>query len=296
MAFNLPAASSCPATDQRGVTRPSGGCQPGAFQAQSVGAPTTATTDAATDVTATDATLNATINLDTEAGAYFFNWGTASDDLVNTTPLTAAGVLGSDTAVTEDFPELVPRHYLLHVQAVAENATGESTGTVESFTTPGGSTATGPTVSDPTATAITQTTATLGATIDPGGADTHYQINYGTSSSYTLHTARTDIGLGTSDQTVTRPITNLQPGMTYHYSVSASNSVSSAVSADATFRTLPSPAGNSSVTGQVIALAPFLPGVKVGVPIPKAKVTVTALVEVGHARITRTTATDRDGF
>ncbi len=294
VAFNLPAASSCPATDQRGVTRPSGGCQPGAFQAQFVGAPTTATTDAATDVTATDATLNATINLDTEAGAYFFNWGTASDDLVNTTPLTAAGVLGSDTAVTEDFPDLSP-DTTYYVQAVAENATGESTGTVESFTTPGGSTATGPTVSDPTATAITQTTATLGATIDPGGADTHYQINYGTSSSYTLHTARTDIGLGTSDQTVTRPITNLQPGTTYHYSVSASNSVSSAASADATFRTLPLP-GNSSVTGQVIALAPFLPGVSVGAPIPKAKVTVTALVEVGHARITRTTATDRDGF
>jgi Fibronectin type III domain len=294
VAFNLPAASSCPTTDERGIPRPSGGCEPGAFQAKFVGSPT-ATTDAATNVTASDATLNATINFDGEAGAYFFNWGTSPTNLNQTTPLTAGGVLSSDTAVTEDFPNLAP-NTKYYFQAVAENATGETSDTsVESFTTPGGSTATGPTVSNPTATSITQTTATLGATINAGGADTHYQINYGTSASYTEHTATTDIGSGTTAQTVTQHIDNLQPGTTYHYSVAATNSVSSAATPDATFKTQPLP-GNTTVTGQVIALAPFLPGVNVGAPSPKARVTVTALVEVGRARVTKTTTSDRDGF
>ena len=74
-ALGDPASSNCPAQDQRGVDRPDGSCDIGAFEATLVGPPTAITGDA-TNITETSADLAATINLDGEAGGYHFLYGT----------------------------------------------------------------------------------------------------------------------------------------------------------------------------------------------------------------------------
>ena len=61
-ALGDPASSNCPAQDQRGVARPDGSCDIGAFEAVLIGPPT-ATTGGATEHHRTSADLSATINL-----------------------------------------------------------------------------------------------------------------------------------------------------------------------------------------------------------------------------------------
>jgi hypothetical protein len=54
-----------------------------------------------------------------------------------------------------------------------------------------------PAVSTGAADSITTSGATVTGTVDPGGAATTYQVEYGTSSSYGLTTAAADAGSGT---------------------------------------------------------------------------------------------------
>jgi hypothetical protein len=127
-----------------------------------------------------------------------------------------------------------------------------------------------PIVSNVHVVSVTTTTATIGFTINPNGADTTYVVDYGPSTSYGEETERVNIGETAGEQSLTRTITGLQSNHTYHFAVVATNALAAtgARSADqpfttpaATFASLPEPAlGKTAnvepVSGTVLIAVP----------------------------------------
>jgi hypothetical protein len=81
-----------------------------------------------------------------------------------------------------------------------------------------------PTVSNVNVLSVTETSAKVGFTINPNGADTTYVIDYGPTTSYGQKTAPVDIGATPGPQSLTQTLTGLEPGKTYHFDVLATNS------------------------------------------------------------------------
>ncbi len=101
-----------------------------------------------------------------------------------------------------------------------------------------------PAVSNVNVLSVTETTAKVGFTIDPDGADTTYTIEYGPTTSYGQKTAPVDVGATPGPQSLTQTLTGLEPGKTYHFHVLATNSAGpgGVSSADQPFTTVqPSP-------------------------------------------------------
>jgi len=81
-----------------------------------------------------------------------------------------------------------------------------------------------PVVVDGQASAVTATTATLNATVDPEGLSTKYYFEYGPTASYGSKTRAVSIGSGTSAVPVSVKLTKLKTDRTYHFRVLATNS------------------------------------------------------------------------
>ena len=88
---------------------------------------------------------------------------------------------------------------------------------------------------------ITTSSATVTGTVNPGGAQTSYHFEYGTSASYGLTTTTGDAGAGSSPVSVSNGLTGLTPDTTYHYRLVAGNAGGSSQGADRTFRTAAGP-------------------------------------------------------
>ena len=93
------------------------------------------------------------------------------------------------------------------------------------------------------ATNVAEESATLNGTVNPHAVDTHYHFEYGETTSYGSSTASEDAGSGVTPVTA-NPVTisELQPGMTYHYRLVASSEAGTASGADQTFTTPAPPA------------------------------------------------------
>ncbi|HEY5142988.1 MAG TPA: fibronectin type III domain-containing protein [Solirubrobacteraceae bacterium] len=96
---------------------------------------------------------------------------------------------------------------------------------------------------------LTQTSATLTATVDPRGSATTYHLEYGTSDSYGLSTAEKGVGSGTGPANVTAAVSGLTSATTYHYRVVATNAAGVARGGDRTFATSSPPRAPSVSTG-----------------------------------------------
>jgi hypothetical protein len=109
---------------------------------------------------------------------------------------------------------------------------------------------TAPVVSQELAVEIGATEAKLGARIGPGGVETNYSFEYGTTTSYGQKTPipEGNAGTGLAQRTVWATASGLAPGTTYHYRVVATNALGSTAGADRTFTTPPSAGcGNEAV-------------------------------------------------
>jgi hypothetical protein len=85
---------------------------------------------------------------------------------------------------------------------------------------------------------LTSTTATLNGTVNPNGFTTTAQFEYGTTSAYGSTAAVTlSPADGDTAQNVSANLTNLTPGTTYHYRLSAANPAGPSSTGDATFTT-----------------------------------------------------------
>jgi predicted outer membrane repeat protein len=123
--------TGCPATDQRGVTRPQGAaCDIGAYEV----APPNASTGSATNVSPTGATLNASAgNPDAVAGTVVFDYGTTTSYGSTTTAQSIAAGTGS-TAFSAAVSSLQP-NTTYHYRVVVTNPDGTATGSDQTFTT-----------------------------------------------------------------------------------------------------------------------------------------------------------------
>ncbi|MBU6183399.1 MAG: Ig-like domain-containing protein [Verrucomicrobia bacterium] len=101
-----------------------------------------------------------------------------------------------------------------------------------------------PSVNSFSASAVTDSTASLSATVTPNGLSTNVNFEYGTTTSYGTSTATQSIGSGNSPVTATANLNGLAPGTEYHYRVIATNSQGTTFGPDGTFTTgtpLPQP-------------------------------------------------------
>lgn len=85
---------------------------------------------------------------------------------------------------------------------------------------------------------VTGTGATVGAAIDPGGADTTYRFEYGTTTAYGLSTASVLVPGTSPAVSVTSTVTGLTAGTTYHFRISATNAAGTVTGGDGTFNTV----------------------------------------------------------
>ncbi|HET7506807.1 MAG TPA: hypothetical protein VFJ53_00465, partial [Solirubrobacterales bacterium] len=91
------------------------------------------------------------------------------------------------------------------------------------------------------ATGVTNATATLKGTVNPQGAATTYQFEYGTTTTYgkTAPLTATSAGSGTAAVAASGSASGLSPNTTYHYRIVASSETGTAYGVDKTMTTLP---------------------------------------------------------
>jgi hypothetical protein len=94
-----------------------------------------------------------------------------------------------------------------------------------------------PAVTAAAASSIVTNAATITGTVDPNGAATTYQVEYGTSTAYGLRSPSRDAGSAGDPVAISVRLTGLTPGTTYHYRVTATNAAGVRSSGDHSLRT-----------------------------------------------------------
>lgn len=87
------------------------------------------------------------------------------------------------------------------------------------------------------ATGVTQTSATVPASANGGGALAGVKLVYGTTTAYGAEKPQAQTTAGFADQPYSIALADLAPGTTYHYALQVTNSVGTTTSADRTFTT-----------------------------------------------------------
>ena len=203
----------------------------------------TVTTQGATSVSKTFATLNGNINSTGGVNATVrgFNYGVTTNYGTTTTD-TGSFSAGAYTKSLSTLTCGTTYHY----RSYATNTTGTSTGNDQTFTTTacaggtptGGNTGGGlvPTVTTQGATSVSKTFATLNGNINStGGVNATVRgFNYGVTTNY--GTTTTDTG-SFSAGAYTKSLSTLTCGTTYHYRSYATNSADTGYGSDTTFIT-----------------------------------------------------------
>lgn len=213
-----------------------------------------ATTESATAVTETSATLRGTVNPDGHETTYHFRRGrtTSYEEAPTPTEKLAAGSTGVGVSAT--LSGLAPGT-IYHFRLVAENEKGTVEGADETFTTasPSGP----PSAATGEATSLSETGATLHGTVNPDGEATKYVFDYGATTAYGQHS--TEVTLPATDHTghpVSATLTGLAPGAAYHFRLVATNPKGTAEGSDGVFTTAspfsppsePPPGGTTTAT------------------------------------------------
>jgi hypothetical protein len=223
-------------------------------------------TEDATAITKHSAVLNASFTGTGEPHTFYFEWGPTSA-YGNSTPVKSAGSgTGTVSVATEIegleiyLPDSLPYHY----RVVATNSTGTTVGPDHTFETlPPGL----PQVALTGVLGTTPGSATVSASINPGGGETVFLVEYGLSGEYGSETEVShSIGEDEAPHTVSAQLEGLSPGTTYHYTVVAFNFAGTVHSADATVTTSGSAASPTPIGGGAGVASPPAPIAK---PMPR---------------------------
>jgi hypothetical protein len=181
------------------------------------------------------AVVNAEVNPGFGLTLYRFEYGT--DTSYGSRALVGGPIdpEGSDRTATSELEELSPGT-TYHYRVRLTNFSGSTVGPDQSFTTPSL-----PGIGSTSASGIGETTATLGAGVNPSLSPTNYHFEYGTSIAYGATTPAGSLGADGAVHAVTAALSSLAPGTTYHYRVVAANGVGGAAGTDQTFTTLVPP-------------------------------------------------------
>jgi phosphodiesterase/alkaline phosphatase D-like protein len=191
----------------------------------------TLTTQAATGMTATGATLNAVVNANFLSTDVTFEYGTTTDYgssiTANQSPIPGLG----NIAVSDYIPGYKPVSVaiaglnpgtLYHFRVKAVNSLGSNYGSDLTFKTLGGV----PWVVTKAATNMTTTGATLNGIVDANFVSTVVTFEYGTTADFgSTITATQSPVTGHSSMPVSAAITGLNPGALYYFRVKAVNSL-----------------------------------------------------------------------
>ncbi len=184
------------------------------------------------NVTSNSATLNAEINPGLGPTIYRFQYGTTESYGAQTFPSNSIGDDEVDHLASAEVVGLASGT-TYHFRVAATNLSGTTFGPDSTFTTPAP-----PSVIASSVSAITRTSATLDAQIDPQLSSTAYHFEYGTTSAHGSDTPES-LSIGSDDivHAVSQVIDGLTPGTTYHYSVRATNAIGAVNGVDGTFST-----------------------------------------------------------
>lgn len=235
--------------DQRGVARhvAAGTCDVGAYEYRTTapgrtltvtksgtGSGTVASSPAGIDCGSTCSSsdedgTSVTLTATPVTGSTFTGW--TGCDSVDTDKCTV--VMDSDRTVTATFS----------LPGGSVNGTGNGSPTVSLA----------PTVEQSCQAAIIgQTSATLVATVNPGGEATTAQFQYGRTAAYGSTTTTQSVGSDTRDHGVSASIGALQPGVTFHCRVLATNATGTTYGPDQTFTTTPAnPRGKARTSSRL---------------------------------------------
>ena len=203
------------------------------FTLGSAGTIPTATTNAASSITAATATLNGIVNAGDAETTVIFEYGsdTGYGTMVTADQNPVVGT--TNTIVTAVVGELLP-NTTYHVRVVADNTHGTVNGDDMTFITlplP-------PIASTDAAAAIGTTAATLNGTVSANNSSTTVTFQYGIDTNYgTTVTANQSPVTGATNTAVSRSISGLMNGITYHYRVLAVNAGGTTYGSDMTFTT-----------------------------------------------------------
>ena len=208
--------------------------------------PPDVTTGAASSITASAATLNGTVDPNSRATTFYFEYGTSTSYGTKTATKSAGSAASAQSESVGVSGLQTGRVY--HFRIVASSDAGTTTGKDASFTT-----SSAPTVVTTDASSVTPTSATLRGTVTANGLSTTRWFEYGTTTGYGTKTSSTSAGSGTSASSVTASVKNLKPGTTYHYRLVAQNSSGKTFGGDKTFSTVGAP---SAQTGAAEGVGP----------------------------------------
>jgi sugar lactone lactonase YvrE len=205
--------------------------------------------ESATDVTESSATLNATVvpfGLDTTCDFQIVDdvaFQSSGYDTATSIPCVPADLGSSfDFVQATGAASGLASGTTFHFRVVATNSDGTTNGNDETFETAGP-----PVVQSESATSVTDTTATLNATIVPFGLDTTCSFQYvddatfqssGYDTATSVACSPEDLGSSFSPQTASASISGLTPSTTYHFRAVATSSAATVNGVDTTFATL----------------------------------------------------------
>ncbi len=213
-------------------------------------------TEAASSIAQTSATLNATVNPNGgEVASCELDYGT-SETYGKSVPCSTLPGSGSSPVAVSAAVTGLSANTTYHFRIVAENAGGASTGSDQTFQTLPNA----PTVVTGSGSPVTQTTATLNATVNPNGGEvSKCYFEYGEKALYGYRAPCTaSPGAGASPVAVSASVTGLIKNTTYHFRIVATNAGGTSPGVDETFETAPSPptviVGEPSAIGQTSAV------------------------------------------
>ena len=190
------------------------------------------TTNAATNVASSSATLNGTVNPNGLTTTVHFEYGTTTNYGSTTANQSYTG--NTTHNVSANITGLSP-NTTYHFRLVGTNNGGTSHGSDRTFTTPS---ATGPpVVTTNPATNVASFSAKLNGSVSPHGLTTTVYFQYGTTTNYGLTTAP-QTKTGNTHQSFGANISGLSASTTYHFRIVATNSAGTRYGVDRTFTTL----------------------------------------------------------
>ncbi len=210
----------------------------GTIQIAPLPIPPTVTTEPASSVTQTSATLNATVNpKDETVSDCHFEYGSTMLYGTSAPCSSLPGSGESPVAVSAvlsmgSLSETTTYHYRI----TSTSVNGTSYGSDVAFTTLPDA----PAVVTEAASSVTQNSATLNATVNPEGASASCTFEYGTAEAYGSSAPCSSApGSGESPVLVAASLASLATNTTYHFRITATNSGGTSHGADQSFTTLP---------------------------------------------------------
>jgi len=195
----------------------------------------TATTVAASSLTATGATLNGTVSsngaITTVTFDYGLTTGYGSSAIATQSPLVAGA---SGMAVSKAVSGLIC-NTLYHFQVHSVNSAGTTLGSDLPFTTA----ACLPTATTVAASSLSATGATLNGTVSSNGASTTVTFDYGLTTGYgsSATAAQSPLAAGANGTAVSATVIGLTCNTLYHFRVNSVNSSGTTLGSDLTFST-----------------------------------------------------------